>query len=84
MRLRGISSIAQANAFLKEYLPIHRRFAKEAAQAENLHRPIPKGLDLHRILCIKTERTLRNDVTLAHDRKLYQIQEAVTTRKLMV
>jgi transposase len=85
MRLRGISSIAEANEFLKEYLPIYnRRFAKKAAQAENLHRPVPKGLNLDRILCIKTERTLRNDFTVAHDRKLYQIEEAVTTRKLMV
>jgi len=85
MRLRGISSIAEANEFLREYLPIYnRRFAKRAAQTENLHRPIPKGLNLHRILCIKTERTVRNDFTIAHDRKLYQIEEAVKTKKLMV
>jgi len=44
MRLRGISSIPQANEFLKEYLPIYnRRFARKAAQAENLHRPVPGG-----------------------------------------
>ena len=43
-----------------------------------------KGLDLHRILCIKTERTPKNDVTVAHDKKLYQIEEAVKTKKLMV
>lgn len=85
MRLRGISSIAEANEFLKEYLPIYnRRFAKKAAEAENLHRPIPKGLDLQRILCIKTERTVRNDFTIAHDKKLYQIEDAVKTKKLMV
>jgi hypothetical protein len=85
MRLSGISSIAEANAFLKEYLPVYNgRFAKKAAQRENLHRPIPKGLSLHRILCIKTERTVRNDFTIAHDRKLYQIEEAVKTKKLIV
>jgi len=85
MRLRGISNIAEANEFLKEYLPIYnKRFAKKAAQPENLHRPIPKGLNLDSILCIKTERTLRNDFTVAHDRKLYQIEEAITTRKLIV
>ena len=85
MRLRGISSIAEANEFLKGYLPIYnRRFARKAAQADNLHRPIPKGLNLRRILCSKTERTVRNDFTIAHDRKLYQIEEAVKTKKLMV
>lgn len=85
MRLRGISSIAEANEFLKEYLPIYnRRFAKKAAQRENLHRPIPKGLNLARVLCVKTERTVRNDFTIAHDRKLYQIEAAVKTKKLRV
>lgn len=85
MRLREISSIAEANEFLKEYLPIYnRRFGKKAAEAENLHRPIPKGLNLNRILCIKTERTVRNDFTIVLDRKLYQIEEAVKTKKLMV
>ena len=85
VRLRGISSIKEANEFLKEYLPIYnRRFGKKAAEAENLHRPIPKGLNLQRILCVKTERTLKNDFTIAHDKKLYQIEEAVKTRKLMV
>jgi transposase len=85
MRLRGIGSIAAANEFLREYLPIYnRRFARKAAQTENLHRLVPKGLNLDRILCIKTERTLRNDFTIAHDRKLYQIEEAVTTKKLVV
>jgi len=43
-----------------------------------------KGLNLHRVLCIKTERTLKNDFTIAHERKLYQIEEAVKTKKLMV
>jgi len=85
MRLRGISSIVEANEFLKEYLPIYnRRFSKKAAEAENLHRPVSKGLNLQRILCIKTERTVRNDFTLAHDRKLYQIEEAVKTKKAMI
>jgi transposase len=85
MRLRSISSIEGANTFLTEYLPIYnRRFGKKAAQRENLHRPISKGLNLDSILCIKTERTLRNDFTIAHERKLYQIEEAVKTKKLMV
>ena len=85
MRLRGIRSITEANEFLKEYLPIYnRRFAKKAAEGENLHRALPTGVNLQRILCIKTERTLRNDFTIAHDRKLYQIEEPVGTKKLVV
>ncbi len=31
---------------------------------------VPKGLNLNRILCIKTERTVRNDCTIAHNREI--------------
>ena len=50
----------------------------------NLHRPLGRGLDLDAILCIQTERTLRNDFTVAHNRKLYQVEDKVNTSKVMV
>lgn len=85
MRLRGISSMEDANAFLEKYLPIYnRRFSRKASETGNLHRAVPKGLNLHKILCIRTQRTVRNDFTIAHDRKLYQIEEVVTARKVSV
>ena len=84
-RLAGITTMAEGNRFLAGYLPIYnRRFAVRPAQAADLHRPIPKGLDLQGVLCIKTERTLRNDFTVAHDRKLYQIQDNVRTVRVIV
>ena len=56
MRLRGIKSIDEANKFLKYYFPIYnRRFAVKAKGKENLHRKVPKGLDLNNVLCLKTE-----------------------------
>jgi hypothetical protein len=85
MRLRGRESIKDANAFLEKYLPrYNRRFSRNAAEAGNLHRAVPKGLNPDKILCIRTERTVRTDFTIAHDRKLYQIQEGVTARKVTV
>ncbi|HSB52301.1 MAG TPA: ISNCY family transposase [Dissulfurispiraceae bacterium] len=85
MRLRGIGSIEEANRFLAEYLPIYnRRFARKAVKQEDLHRRVVRGLDLDAVLCIRTERTLRNDFTIAHDRKLYQIQETVKGAKVIV
>jgi hypothetical protein len=36
---------------------------------------------LRDILCIKTERTVRNDNTIAHERKLYQLEEAMAGKK---
>jgi hypothetical protein len=85
MRLRGIKSIEGGNKFLEEYLPIYnKRFAVEAANDTDLHRPISKGLDLGKILCVKTARRLRNDWTIAHNSKVYQIEDNPRGREVMV
>jgi len=85
MRLIGIRTLEEANAFLEEYLPIYnRRFSVSPQEKDNLHRPLGRGLDLDAILCIKTNRTLRNDFTVAHNRKLYQVEDQVNTSKVMV
>ena len=85
MRLRKIRSIEEANSFLKEYLPVYnKRFSVPAAKSADLHRPLPKGIDLDTIICKKTERALRNDFTVAHDKKLYQIENNIRTQKVIV
>ena len=85
MTLRGINTIEEANKLLKSYLSSHnKRFAVKPKEQSDLHRSIPKGLNLDKILCIRTERTLRNDTTIAHNGKLYQIQEAVKSKKVLV
>jgi hypothetical protein len=85
MTLRGIHTIEEANRYLKSYLSSHnKRFAVKPKEQNDLHRDVPKGFNLDKILCIRTERTLRNDSTIAHNGKLYQIQEAVRSKKLFV
>jgi transposase len=85
MRLRKISSIEEANKFLEYYLPIFaKRFGVAPAKEGDLHRPLPKGINLDRVLCVKTERALNNDFTVAHDKKLYQILNNIRTKKVMV
>lgn len=85
MRLRGIRTIKGANSFLEGYLPLYnRRFAICPQGKEDLHRPIGRGVKLEEILCIKTERTLRNDFTVAHNHKLYQIEDKLRGTKVMV
>jgi len=49
-----------------------------------MHRPIPAGLDLDRILCIKTERVLRNDFTVSYEGKLFQVLDNVRAKKIVV
>ena len=85
MRLRGIRTQEEANRFLEDYLPLYnRRFSVCPKEGDNFHRPIPKGLALDTILCIKTERSLRNDFTVAHNKKLYQIKDTIKASKVMV
>jgi hypothetical protein len=85
LRLLGINTIKEANRFLQDYLPVYnKRFMVASASKEDLHRPVPKDISLDKILCIRTERTVRNDHTIAHDRELYQIDESSSSKKVTV
>jgi hypothetical protein len=85
MRLRGIRTLEEANQFLEEYLPLYnKRFSVCPKEKDNFHRPLSKGLALDTILCVKTERSLRNDFTVAHNKKLYQIEDSVRAAKVVV
>ncbi len=85
MRLANVCGAEEGNRFLDHYLPIYyKRFGVEAAKEGNMHRPVPAGIDLNRILCIKTERVLRNDFTVAHGGKLYQVLDKTRAKKVMV
>jgi len=85
MRLRGITTREAANAFLREYLPaFNRRFRVTPANPTNVHVKPEPGFNLERYLCLKTDRTVRNDHTVAYDGKLYQITEPVLSRTVIV
>jgi len=85
MRLRKIKTTEEANRFLKEYLPVYnKRFAVPAAKDTDLHRPLTKGIDLDRVLCVKTERVLRNDFTVAYNGRLYQVEDNIRTDKVII
>lgn len=85
MRLLSIKSVEEANAFLETYLPKYNsRFRKEARLKADLHRPAPHARELDRILCIKEERTVKNDFTISYEGKLYQIEQATRAKKVTV
>ena len=85
MRLRGIKSLEEANRFLEEYWPIYnRKFAVPARAKGDLHRSLPKGLKLDNILCVKATRSLRNDFTVAYNKKLYQIEDTIRAGEVKV
>lgn len=85
MRLKGINTIKEANKFLKLYLPVYsKRFSVQPANNTDLHRPLLTGINLDKILCVKTARALRNDYTIAHNAKLYQIQDSLSAKEVIV
>jgi transposase len=85
MRLAGIKSIDGANEFLKLFLPkFNRKFKKPAASKADLHRPAPHCRELDRVLCIKEERTVRNDFTVIHNSTIYQIEKATRAKKVVI
>lgn len=85
MRLANVSCIEEGNRFLGHYLPVYyKRFGVMAAEAGNMHRPVPAGMDLDRILCSKTQRVLRNDFTIAHEGKLYQVLDNIRAKTVTV
>jgi hypothetical protein len=85
MRLRRLKSIAEGNEFLSHYLPVfNRRFNVLPLKDEDLHRPLPAGLQLDKILSVKTPRALRNDFTVVHEGKLYQVEDNIRSKEVVM
>lgn len=85
MRLKNIKSIEEGNKFLESYLPIYnKKFSAEAAKLNDLHRAVSEKSDLDKMLCIKTDRVVRNDYTVSHNKKMYQIKENIKAKKVIV
>ncbi len=85
MRLRGIKTLKEANRFLDEYLPkFNVKFAIEARLVGDVHRPVDKSIKIDDILSVQVEHVLRNDRTVLHDRKLYQVLKKTRAQRVVV
>ena len=75
LRLHNISSLEEANRYLtQEFIPRHnRRFSRLAKEPDPAYRPVPKGLKLKDIFCLKEERTVAADNTISYKGKFFQI-----------
>ena len=81
MRLEGISTIEQGNAFLPGFFKKHnKRFRKAAANPEDAHRAMRKEDDLGRIFSRKDKRKLSKDLTFQHHGILYLIETKTPNR----
>jgi len=77
LRREKISDLAAANRFLeKKFLPaFNRRFVRQAARSGDLHRRVPRGLDMGRVLSIRETRVVQNDWTLRFENRWFQLAE---------
>jgi transposase len=78
MRLAGVKTKEQANAYLEEhYLPWWNMACTVApANADDAHRPLEKQHDLAAILSHVESRQVKNDYTIQFDGKTYGIERA--------
>jgi len=78
MRLVGISSIDQANDYLRnsDFIANHNaKFAVPPAQKQDAHRSI-SGYDLDNIFCTRETRVVTNDFTVQYNRRVLQIEKS--------
>jgi hypothetical protein len=75
LRLHNISTQEEANRYLGEkFIPKHNRmFARPAKEPGSAYRPLPKGLSLKEVFCLKEERTVAGDNTISCQGKTFQI-----------
>ena len=75
LRLAGITTLEEANRFLRErYMAeINRKFGVPAAEKGDAFVPV-RGSDLDRIFSVQTERVVAKDNTVRLDNRVWQIE----------
>ena len=83
LRLCGICSMEDGNAFLPEYTEdYNRRFGRTARNPHDAHRPLQEGEDLSRIFSWQEERTLSRSLTVHFKRVTYLVEPGPDTSPL--
>jgi transposase len=75
LRLRNLSTIETANAYLEEFrADFNRRFAVPPRSTHDAHRPLLPTENLDRIFTRQRTTTLSKNLTVQYDKLIYQIQ----------
>ncbi len=85
MRLEGISSIEQANAWLPCFIEqFNRKFAKMAINPKDLHRTVSKTADeLNDIFTWREPRKVTNSLTITYDKCVYILKKTEENQRLI-
>ena len=74
LRLAGVTTLEEANAFLPDYLARYRtRFAVPPASPESAYVPVSPETDLDRLFCFKYTRKVAPDNTLRFEGRVLQL-----------
>ena len=72
LRLRGIDTIAAANAYAPEFMAdFNRRFGKAPRNPKDMHRPFAAHENLDGAMCRKEIRKLSQSLTLRYDKVMF-------------
>jgi hypothetical protein len=83
LRLRGISTLDDANAYAPEFIEdFNARFAKEPLSEHDAHRPVCDDENLELILSHREERKISKQLTLHYRRGLYLLEPGPGTLEL--
>jgi transposase len=81
LRLRGISTVADANAYAPSFIAMYNeRFAKPPRSDFNAHRPLRSDEDLDVLLTWRETRRVTKALTVQYDRVLYLLDDTPGNR----
>ncbi|WP_257010903.1 ISNCY family transposase [Burkholderia ubonensis] len=84
LRLRGINTIEDANAYAPSFMAAYNaRFAKPPKSDFNAHRPLRDDEDLDGLLTWRETRRVTKSLTVQYDRVMYLLDDTPENRKLI-
>jgi transposase len=84
LRLRGISTIAAANAYAPSFIASYNaHFAKPPKSTFDAHRPLRDDEDLDALLTWRELRRVTKSLTVQYDRVMYLLADTPANRKLI-
>ena len=83
MRLEGISTIKEANAFLPSYMERHnRRFTRPALDPRDVHRPLAPHDDVEAEMVWREQRTVTAALTLHYNKAMFILEPTPTSEAI--
>src|SRR3989338_5825433 len=85
LRLAQAKTCEEANRVLTGYLPrFNQKFEVSAKERGDLHRPVDERIDIDEILSVQSEHVLRNDRTVLHEKRWFQVLTKTRAERVTV